>query len=390
MSLRTSLVLWGVLFVAVGIKSLVSPEKHDYYPGVRSAGQTWLAGEDLYDQQINGIYRYGPVFAWAVVPLAVLPAPLGSLLWNWLNLGLFCATLWLFVGRGVPGDWDPRHKSLFLSLVLLGTVRTIWSGQCNMAIFALVALATLAIQEGRWWRAAFLLAIPVHIKVWPIAVALLLVAYLPRKLALRFPLAMLAVAALPFLTKPWGWVGWQYTRWYEALVGPAQLRAGHVYRDAWTLWELIQQPVNPRAYLVLQLLAAAAVFGLCLWQARRGLSLQRHLLFVLVVWAVWQMIFGPATERDTFGLIAPLSSWGLVTAFRERRGRGLMAVAFVLMIGASFGVIERAVMDRFPAVLAAHPVGAMLFLAWFLGWNRQPSAAASRGHACLACQPSVN
>ena len=246
-----------------------------------------------------------------------------------------------------------------------------------MLAFSLVALATLAIQDRRWWWAACLLAIPVHIKVWPLAAALLLIAYWPRKLALRFPVAMLAVAAAPLLTKPWGWVWRQYVGWYDLLVGPAQIR--HTYRDLWTLWEVIHEPVNAKAYMLLQLLSGAAVLGLCLWQVHRGLSIQRRLLFVLVSWAAWQMTFGPATERTTFGLIAPLSAWGLVTAFQQRRGRLLMSAAFALMTCGNFGVIERALMDYAPVILAVHPVGAMLFYAWFLDWNhRQEDCATAR------------
>ena len=299
--------------------------------------------------------------------------PLGSLLWNWLNFGLFFATLWKLVERGLPGDWTARHKALFLCLVLLGTTRTIWSGQTNLLIFSLIVLATLAIQDRRWWWAAFLLAIAIHIKVWPLAAALLLIAYWPRKLALRLPAAVLAVGVFPLLVRPWGWVWRQYVGWYDLLVGPAQVR--HMYRDVWTLWEVVHEPVDAKVYLLLQLLSGGLVLGLCLWQVRRGLSIQRRLLFVMVAWAVWQMTFGPATERVTFGLIAPLSSWGLATAFQQRRGRLLMLVAFVLMTGSTFGVIERALMDYVPAVVAAHPVGSMLFFAWFLNWNHQTADA---------------
>ena len=41
------------------------------------------------------------------------------------------------------------------------------------------------------------------------------------------------------------------------------------------------------------------------------------------------------------------------------------------MTCANFGVIERALMDYAPIVLAVHPLGAMLFLAWFLDWNHR-------------------
>ena len=339
-------------------------------PLLRGSRRVCLAGGDLYDPEVMAtMYRYGPAFAYSMIPLAVLPPAFGSLLWSWLNFALFFATVWKLIERGLPGNWTSHHKAFFLNLVLLGTTRTIWSGQCNLLVFSLVALAMLAIQEQRWWWAACLLAIPTHIKVWPLVPVLLLIAYWPRKLALRFPVAMLAVSALPLLTKPWSWVWRQHVEWYDLLIGPAQIR--HTYRDVWTLWEVLHEPVNARAYMFLQLVSAAAVLGLCLWQVRRGLSIQRRLLFVLVSWAVWQMTFGPATERTTFGLIAPLSAWGLATAFQQRRGRLLMTVAFVLMTCGNFGVIERALMDQAPLVLAAHPVGAMLLYAWFLDWNQR-------------------
>jgi len=380
--LQVSLALWIALFVAVGIKDLAYPDIHTVYPCYQDAALIWLAGGDLYDSATTGfMYRYGPAFAFSMTPLAVLPMALGGLLWSWLNFGLFFATVGKLIQRGLPGNWHARHQAIFLSLVLLGTIRTIWSGQCNLLVFSLVALAMLAIQDQRWWGAAFLLAIPIHIKVWPLVPALLLIACWPRKLALRIPAAMLAIAAAPLATKPWSWVWRQYVGWYELLRGPALIR--HTYRDAWTLWEIVHEPVPATAYMYLQVLSGAAVLLLCLWQVRRGLSIQRRLLFVLVSWAAWQMTFGPATERTTFGLIAPLSAWGLATAFQQRRGRLLMTVAFGLMTCGNVGAIERALMDYAPIVLAAHPIGAMLFFAWFLDWNR----AAADG--LPACRPST-
>ena len=238
----------------------------------------------------------------------------------------------------------------------------------------------MSIAARQWWLAAFLLAVPVHIKIWPVVPAFLLAIYWPKKLAFRFPLAVLAVGAVPFLTAPWAWVWRQYVGWYDLLVGPAQVR--HTYRDAWTLWEVIHEPVNARVYMLLQLASAAGVFWLC-WRQRSRLSPKRQLLFVLVAWTAWQMTFGPATERATFGLIAPLSAWGLVTALQQRRRPKLMAAAWLIMTASTFGVVERAVMDWFPLVLASHPIGTMLFFLWFLDWNRHTADAA------IAQRPAV-
>ena len=159
---------------------------------------------------------------WRWLPLALLPTAWGGLLWIWLNLAVFFAALRALMKRILPGPWTPHREGLFLCLVLVGITRSIWSGQSNLLVFGLVALGAVAIADRRWWLAACLLAIPVHIKVWPLAVALLLVACWPRRLAARLAVCVLAIGALPFLTKPFPWVCRQYDGWFAMLVGPAQ------------------------------------------------------------------------------------------------------------------------------------------------------------------------
>ena len=87
---------------------------------------------------------------------------------------------------------------------------------------------------------------------------------------------------------------------------------------------------------------------------------------MLACWTSWQLVFGPGTERNTFALIAPLTSWALVVAVLEKRGRWLMGLSFLLTILAAIGGVE----DLFPWLKALHPVGVLLFFAWFLWWNR--------------------
>ena len=270
--------------------------------------------------------------------------------------------------RILPGCWTPQRQGVYHALVLLGAARSLWSGQSNLLIFAMIAMAAAAIVENRWWKAAWLLAIPVHIKAWPLAAGLLLSACRPRALAARLGACLLGVAALPFLTKPFALVCQRYYGWFVVLTGRAA-EDRHTYCDAWTIWEQFEKHVPYRLYVALQLATAAIVLGLCLWQVRRRMPVQRLLLFVLVAWACWQLVFGPATERNTFGLLAPLTSWALITAFEERRGRMLMSVAFVLTFSATFGVTERWLQTFFPWAVLAHPIGTLLLAGWFLAWN---------------------
>ena len=69
------------------------------------------------------------------------------------------------------------------------------------------------------------LAVPVFIKLWPLALVLLLIIYWPRQLLGRLAAVCLVLVLLPYLTRPPQIVAWQYREWYISLTGPLQ-RAG--------------------------------------------------------------------------------------------------------------------------------------------------------------------
>ncbi len=266
--LRAAWLLWIMLACAVSVKAVLVPVKHSVYPCFEAGGRAWLAGIELYPFCCEHEFRYGPVCAMALAPLARLPSAWGGLLWIWLDLGVFFLALQALMKRILPGPWTPGRASVFLCLVWLGIVRSIWSGQSNLLIVGLVALGVVAMAHKRWWLAALMLAIPVHIKVWPLAATGLLVACRPRQLAVRSAVCLLGVGALPLLTKPYDWVWRQYCGWYGALVGRAELR--HEYRDAWTIWEAFHSPAkahvpvtvdHPHVYLAVQLAAGGWCWG---------------------------------------------------------------------------------------------------------------------------------
>ncbi|MGO9114813.1 MAG: glycosyltransferase family 87 protein [Thermoguttaceae bacterium] len=360
--------LWLVLAVVIVVKTVQNPENHSTYPIFRNASLGWWNSVDVYDSRVfGGDYRYGPSFAMLLGPIAWLPCQVGAVLWAVMNVGLAFWAIWALARRVLPGMQSPLARDLLLVISVFPSTHCLYASQTNLLVFSLVAFAAIAILDERWWLAALLLAMPVHIKIWPLAGALLLAACWPRRLAWRLPIALAVIAALPFLAKPPAWACQQYIQWYRNLVGPEQIR--HAYRDAWTIWELISSPVNPRLYAALQLTAAAAILGLCLRQAGRTPP-QRRVLFVLVCWTSWQLVFGPGTERNTFALIAPLTSWALVVAVLEKRALWLMALSFLLTILAAIGWVE----DVYPWLRTLHPVGVCLFFAWFLHWNRQKNA----------------
>ena len=223
-------------------------------------------------QDTEGIdgYRYSPAFAVAFTPLAYLPDRLGMMLWNVGSIAFLVWALHVLVRDVLPGDWPPQRESAFLTLVLVGSAVGIWSGQSNAILTASILLALAAIIRQRWWMASILLAVAVFIKIWPLAIVMLLVVFWPRQLTVRFAVTCVALALVPFLTRPPSTVVWQYHEWYAGLTGPLQGRWGG-YRDAWTIWEQFCRPNQPNhhAYMALQLTAALGVLAWCCWQYRR-------------------------------------------------------------------------------------------------------------------------
>ncbi len=143
----------------------------------------------------------------------------------------------------------------------------------------------------------------------------------------------------------------------------------HTYRDMWTVIEAFFPPLES-AYLVLQMSTALLVLALCIWQKQKQTSTPQLLTFILAIWASWQLTFGPGTERATFGLVAPLTAWGLITSFRVGHGRVVMVLAFTLTILGGTGQLERALMPIFPLVTTLHPIGVLIFGAWLVSYAR--------------------
>jgi hypothetical protein len=85
----------------------------------------------------------------------------------------------------------------------------------------------------------------------------------------------------------------------------------------------------------------------------------------LVCWTTWQLIVGPGTERNTFSLIAPLTGWAVVVAVAQRRAAWLMVSSYLLALAPAMRGIE----DLHRVLQVMHPLGVLLFFAWFLWWN---------------------
>ncbi len=369
--------LWAMFFVVFSVKTLVDPVKASVYPAFSGGSHDWWADQPLYG---NLGFYYSPTFAVLVTPFAIWPDAIGGILWVGVSMLLLAYASVVFVrdlATAEPDRWSPQLEAAFSALVGVGCLRGLWSAQSNALLLALVMLAASSVLRGRWWLAAGLLAIPVYIKVWPLAVAGLLICQWPRKLGGRFAVAMIALGLIPFLTKSPAAVVEYYCSWLNCL---AERQADGVrwggYRDAWTIWEQFRSPVDRHGYQLLQLSAGLATLAWCLWQRWQGRSTRQLLIYTIAAWSAWQLLFGPGTERLTYGLVAPAMSWGIVSCYQQRKVPGMLwagyfvasTFALVYLIGA--GHLERWLLPYTTLVMALEPLGIALFAAWLV-WFAQ-------------------
>jgi hypothetical protein len=367
--------LWIMMFVAHAVKTFLNPNEHSVYLPFATGARNWWSETSVYS--MTGFY-YGPTFAVLFSPFALLPDWLGCVLWSGLSIGTLVYSLRVFFREVLQPMRPTASLGPFLLLSSVGSLHGIWSAQNNAMVVALVLLAAAALVRSRYWRAAFLLALPVHIKVWPLAAGALLSTRWPVRLAPRLAVGVLALALVPFLTKQPAVVVACYAEWSDAL---AYRQSHHVrfpgLRDAWTVWEQIHSPVNPRAYAVLQATSGLAVLGWCLWQIRRRPPTRVLLFSIVAMWAAWQLIFGPGTERLTYGIIAPMTTWALLTSYAERRGRALAALAWLMTGPLSFGEIEKPLLAFVPQLVVTMPIGAAAFACWLVMHERGLASAES-------------
>ena len=118
----------------------------------------------------------------------------------------------------------------------------------------------------RWNWAAIFIAGAVFLKIYPIALALLLIVTFPRRFTPRFLIALAVGAALPFLMQnPW-WVARQHVNWWTSLCidDRTQWAPEIGYRDLWLLIRFYKLPIAYSGYVVIQLALAGAAAAICM------------------------------------------------------------------------------------------------------------------------------
>ena len=332
-SVRLAWTLWLVLAAAVGVRVAVSkPTSQSVMPIYLAAGERWLRGETLYGPAPGlDIYRNPPIIAAGFAALTAAPEKLAGLLVRGVSLALFLTGL-SRVRRTLLPDWSSSRVGWLFALAVVPAIPSFNNGQLNLLLAALALHGVAAAALGRWPASAAWVGLAVWVKVYPLSLGLLLALVAPPRFAAALLAVVLLGVALPFALDDATTVRTQYAEYVEYLQLDDRTHedTSRVPRDwtalprTWLGW------VSPEPVTKAVSLAAAAGLALLMIALRRR-PLGDSLLAALVGSHVWMTAFGPATEMNTYSLLAAVAPLVLLAPGLTRVWRVVAAVGYTLL-----------------------------------------------------------
>ena len=140
-----------------------APHQPDFHHYFYPAGKNIAHGISPYEYRVekdDSGFVYPPHLALILAPFCLSTPEVGATLWQFFNLALLAATLWLSERvAGFPLGWR-RRAIVYLGLLLwIPIYDHFYLGSCTLIVSASAAGGLLAIQRNRLWLGGFLLAI---------------------------------------------------------------------------------------------------------------------------------------------------------------------------------------------------------------------------------------
>ena len=336
LSTRWAVIVWFALIAGVtGRVATSKPTSQTVIPIYLVAGERWLHAENLYAPIPEfDVYRNPPLIAACFAPLTYLPPKVAGVVVRLVSVALF---LWglLRVRRRLLTELSPSQAGWLFLLATVLVIPSFNNGQVNTLIAAVALHGVAAAYQMKWWQAAIWLSFAGWIKLYPFAIGLLVTLALPWRFGARFLLCAVAGFALPFVLKDFDYVWEQYRDYVRYLGDDDRTYAplSRVPRD-WTaltrsVFDWVPTPtVTKVVSLTVAILFAALVY------LHNHVKRAESLLLALCLSGIWMTAFGPATEMNTYSLLAatapiigvmysPQPRWRMALAWF---GYGLLAI----------------------------------------------------------------
>jgi hypothetical protein len=366
-----ALVVWIIVFLGLAMRTLANPHRATTFTVYRLAGTHWLGAQHLYGDWRG--FVYSPLAAVFFAPFGLPPPGWGNLCWTWLNAAIFLLGVYALLRSDIYPGIKPRYHGIVYLLLVPLVLGNLDTGQANPIVIGLVLLAVAAAPAERWSVAALCVAFATYLKIYPLAVGLILLLMAPRRLGWRLLLALLVLGFLPFLFQHWSYVSQQYHEWISTR--SADDRRLYPIKDVpLDLWFLLVRfghlPIPGFAYSAFQVLSGGAIAFFCLAGVWRNWPKERLLAGILAFVCIWMTLCGPATELQTYVLLAPAAVLTVVDAVFGSRPLWLrigLLLVYLLMVLAvartSFLPGQKGLW-----ILTMQPAAAIVFLVCCIGW----------------------
>ncbi|HZZ82591.1 MAG TPA: glycosyltransferase family 87 protein [Gemmataceae bacterium] len=370
---RIAIIAWCAVMLFVSVRVFLTPAAKTVYPIFSASARFWWEGIDLYEPDrptdVQGGYRYTPGCAVAFTPFALFPDSIGGVLWRLFNVAaLFGSGFWL-VRAVLPNLLSSRNLGLLALLMMPMALQSVSNGQANLVVIACMIGCIAAVAEERWNLCSILMAVAFAMKLYPLALGMILMLLYPRRLSWRIPLACVVSLLVPFCFQWPDYVIDQYAKWIAVLRADdrADIMMEHMYRDLWLLIYLYDLPISRQAYLLIQMAGGGLVALWCWRRQRAGWPMSDLLVATLALTTAWMMLLGPATESSSFVILAPSFAISVLQAMTsDERGlcRALLwasCVCFFMAVG--LGGFVTTVQIHY---LGVHVWGSLFYFAYLL------------------------
>jgi hypothetical protein len=378
---RFVIALWMTVLLIIAVRVALFYQQHNAYVTYVDAGRKWIESQPLYSTTRG--FVYSPLIAAFFAPFAWLPGWIGALIWRLLTAAVFIGAIfwWLRVGLH---NRIPRSSYWLVFLMLLPlSLGNFNNGQVNPLLIGLLMIAVLAAYSKRWAISAVCIGIAAYLKIYPLAVGLLLVLIYPRQLGWRLAVTLILLGALSFVLQQPAYVYEQYQRWFSSRGADHR---GIIMNIGMVLKALYINP-SPDAFMAIQVLAGAALAAVCLFGRLKKWAEERLLVCLFTLGSCWMLLFGPATEDATYVMLAPALVFALVQAFHQSTPswtRNSLCASFAILLFAqvlsSYFNYKKGVYS-----MAVEPLGALIFavcaVPWIFTsslWNRYEDGGGAR------------
>ncbi len=383
LSLRVAVGVWVALLLGVfGRVACSRPDQQSVVPIYLLAAERLKANENLYADPPPGmdIYRNPPAVAALFVPFTFLDPTLAAILWRLIGISLYLVGLKRLI-RDVLPPLSPVRRAWVWILSAVLVIPAFNNGQINLPIVATTLLGTAAAARGAWKTAAVWLVIAGWFKVYTAAVGLLMSVAYPKLFFSRFFVTGFLIAGATWMgVEMWGSVGqdWEVRR--EPLTDFIKASQGDDRSAApqerapkdWTILARVWFGVAVPKPVSLGVSLAVAV-GMAILLFLRGDRREPVTVFApLALGLLWLTLFGPATEMNTYSVLAPVAATlCVVGVFGVEAWLGTLLLVVAVVRGA------------FPSdsnwpMHTLQPIGASLLLLAALRSKQQPTLTPPR------------